>query len=134
MKTKKNEELIALVSAYNNGDIVESVEMGGMGDGYEGAIQTVGFAIMEYLCPISVPAKAEKHNAIVDEVTIKAMASVPDMGYSGAQVGAAQNMAAVLWRWGVSEGMAKARKADPKRIIRVKKDGEKAVIYHDDVN
>lgn len=130
MKTKKNEELIALVTAYNNGDIVESVEMGGMGDGYEGAIQTVGFAIMEYLCPISVPAKVERHNAIVEKATVEAMASIPDMGYSGAQVGAAQNMAAFLWRYGVSGGMDKARKDIPERIIRARKEGEKAVIVN----
>ena len=130
MKTKKNEELIALVAAYNNGDIVESVEMGGMGDGYEAAIQTVGFAIMESLCSISVPAKVERHNAVVEKASIKAMASIPDMGYSGAQVGAAQNMAAVLWRYGVSEGMNKARKDCPERIIRVRKEGEKAVVVN----
>lgn len=122
------------LAAWDRGDEVETVEMGGMGDGYEMAIQCVAFELLR-----GIQADEELKRAIVetskgerfppevteklDALTLAADAKDPETGryklggLSGAQAGAAQNLALTF----ISRGFDAARSEVPDRLIFVRK-------------
>ena len=130
VKPNSVEEALA---AWDRGDEVETVEMGGMGDGYEMAIQCVGFELMRALTTDpdlkrmneETPDGCEFPQAFkdrLDEIVRPLDAKQPDGSYklgglSGAQVGAAKNMALTL----VRHGWDNARNQVPERMIFVRK-------------
>ena len=101
------------VEAWERGQSVWSIEMGGLGPGYEQAIQITAFRIARHLLDASYteadfaedkwPETRERLYAI----------DVSDLGLSGAQFGAACNLALCVYRRGrdaLSEDEVKDRR------------------------
>jgi len=130
------------LAAWDAGHEVETIEMGGMGDGYEMAIQRVAFELMRALRddPVlsAINAKVGDHEAfppefsrMLDERIMALDAKQDDGSYtigglSGAQAGAAKNMAVNLTRHGwdnarnqVPDRMIFVRKSDPSELYAV---------------
>lgn len=104
---------------YTSGIIVNTVSMGGMGDGYELVLQECAIETMINLQSISVPKTNEEVVEILNAAVDKAVDKLDDIhGFSGAQVGAAKNIAAVFWRLTPEEGM---KKVQSERIIQIYK-------------
>lgn len=127
------------LAAWDAGDEVQTVEMGGLGLGYEMAIQCVAFELMRALRddPDLARMNAETPNdgvfpqafkdrldAIVRKLDEKDENGRYKLGgLSGAQVGAAKNIAINLTR----HGYANAREKVPDRLIFVRKQDPKAL-------
>lgn len=141
VKPNSIEEALA---AWDRGDEVETVEMGGMGDGYEMAIQCVVFELLRGLQSdpklLQTIRETPEGERFPDEVTDKltdltlaADAKDPETGkyklggLSGAQAGAAQNLALTL----ASRGFDAARNEVPDRLIFVRKQDPMA-LYTDE--
>lgn len=131
IKPNSIEEALA---AWDRGDEVETVEMGGMGAGYEAAIQCVVFELLR-----GIQADEALKQAIIgtrkgkqfppevleklDALTLEADAKDPETGryklggLSGAQAGAAQNLAIIL----ATRGFDAARNEVPDRLVFARK-------------
>jgi hypothetical protein len=121
------------LAAWDAGEEVQTVEMGGLGDGYEMAIQCVAFELMRALRDDpdlrrmneetpdngSFPQEfKDKLDTIVSGLDAKDANGRYGMGgLSGAQVGAARNIAVNLTR----HGYANAREKVPDRLIFVRR-------------
>jgi hypothetical protein len=84
---------------WDAGKTIWSIEMGGMGPGYEQAIQTLAIEIVRDQIDHPLPAKPSPNWG--DATVIRCDAKLPDGsyamgGFSGAQVGAAKQLA---WKW-----------------------------------
>jgi hypothetical protein len=128
------------LAAWDAGLEVETVEMGGMGKGYELAIQCVAFELMRALRDDPVlrainekvgdrDAFPPEFSRMLDELVSEMDAKQPDGSYkfgglSGAQAGAAKSMAVNLTR----HGWDNARRQVPDRMIFVRK-GDPVVAY-----
>lgn len=121
-KVKPNNVTEAL-AAWDAGDEVETVEMGGMGYGYETAIQCTAFELMRALRdnPTLAKINAEigdkdtfppEFGKMLDDVIAKADRE-QSLGLSGAQAGAAKSMAINFTR----HGWDNARNRVPERMI-----------------
>jgi len=127
MKQVKPNSVDEALAAWDAGDVVETVEMGGMGDGYEMAIQCVAFELMRALRddPALARLNAETANDQkfpneFDELLsqyIYALEKRQPMGLSGAQAGAAKSMAVNFTR----HGWQNARDQVPDRMIFLRK-------------
>ena len=97
------------LKAWDNGDIVWTIEMGGLGPGYEQAIQITMFEVLRHLinanyqdadfetdCDKSAGWHVTR-TAIEDKVNPK----IRGLGLSGAQWGAANNLALMIYRSGI---------------------------------
>lgn len=117
-----SEQLRKWIADYDNGNTMESVSMGGISDGYEAVIQDCAIETMRNLQMITLPEDKEAFGAAV-EVAADAAVELLDKkhGFSGAQVGAAKNMAAVFWRQTPEKGIEMMKKQDPERIIKIRK-------------
>lgn len=81
---------------------VFSIEMGGLGPGYEMAIQGLAFECMREIRGFAKwddKGELDKVNKMLDEV-VHRFNDEPWGGFSGAQVGAAKNLAAMVCRNG----------------------------------
>lgn len=112
------------LAAWNNGDIVWSIEMGGMGPGYEQAIHIAAFEAIRYMLktppdweeidsdtehedmPHEMRAWA-KYRKIMDEELFADDGPLKDAGMSGAQMGAAMNIASMFVKQGYKAAMDK---------------------------
>ena len=93
------------IKKWNNKETVWSVEMGGLGPGYEQCIQVMIFEMCSELVNVSVPESAEDKSATFN-TTVKPIISKLDEkmgGFSGAQVDAAKNVAFRFWTRGYNE-------------------------------
>jgi len=112
------------IDAILNGETVESVEMGGISPDYENAIQHLAFCIMVRLKHQEPPKLAAERNRIVSAACNEAVDSLSaSYGYSGAQAGAARNLAHVFWNLGPTAALDKMRAEDKSRIINVNQFG-----------
>ena len=109
------------VEKWKRGSIVLSAELGGIGPGYEQAIQVLLWEIMarwpfdELPEPVGShlpPAYADHVERVVNELNDACC------GFSGAQVGAAKSTAWQFMKYGYADMMAKL---DRDRIITVSK-------------
>ena len=104
------------VKRFRKGDPVWTIELGGMGPGYEQALQLILWAIMaEWDADRPLPEPQgnsfpEEFNKHVDAVIERHDKSLG--GLSGAQVGAAKNTAWQFMRQGYGEMIVKAREED----------------------
>lgn len=121
------------LEAWDRGDEVETVEMGGLGEGYEMAIQCVAFELMRELRdnPVLSQINAKvgdnesfppEFSRMLDDIAGELDEKRPDGTYrmgglSGAQVGAAKSMAVNFTR----HGWENARRKVPERMIFVRK-------------
>lgn len=126
------EHLTKWIADYDNGNEMESVEMGGMGYGYEQAIQDCAVEIMRNLQTVKMPKKDNAFNREIDIATLKATNKLKHYGFSGAQVGAAGNISAVFWKQTPEKGIEMMRDTDPSRIIKIKKaeDGSVSILNY----
>ena len=109
-------ELKQYIKKALNGDVVPSVEMGGLSEEYENAIQQLAFQMMVEFSQIGEYDKEK-----VNHIQVKCVNLLDSQhGFSGAQVGAATNLACVFWRQGVEKAIEMMRESDPSRIIKVK--------------
>lgn len=119
----------ALVKAWDDGEIIWSIEMGGLGPGYEQAIQITAMEILRYMLahppdwekidadPEDAPYGSRAWDVYRDEMDKSLFGEgnpCEELGLSGAQFSAACNIAVVFLRNGYQEGLAKA--PDDRRI------------------
>lgn len=88
-----------LLEKWDAGEPVVTVEMGGLGEGYEMAIQTLAFELIRDAEPIP-------ESGVIDNWGDQTVARLNGYGFSGAQVGAAKNLAANFLKFGYEESMA----------------------------
>jgi len=121
------------LAAWDAGDEVETVEMGGLGAGYEMAIQCVAFELMRALrddpALAAINARVANNESfppefgrMLDEIIWKLDEKQPDGtcklgGLSGKQASAAKSMAVNFTR----HGWQNARDTVPERMIFVRK-------------
>lgn len=116
-----NKEISKWLSDYDNGNEVESVSMGGMGHGYECAIQDCAIETLRAL-PEVPPEDKQEFRDVIENASNHAVRVLDGVhGFSGAQVGAAKNMASVFWRQTPTKGLDMIRNSDPERIIKIVK-------------
>lgn len=120
-RTATNEEALA---TWDRGEPVWTCEMGGIGPGYEQCIQIMGFEMLRAM--LSHPADWDKVSgeegrdawrAYRDEIEAvpEVKSIVERLGPSGAQFGAAMNIAAVFAMNGYAKGMEKV--PEDRRIL-----------------
>jgi hypothetical protein len=108
-----------IVDAWDKGDAVWSVEMGGLGPGYEQAIQVLAVECMRELVRVDFqwtgkqPKDTDAARALLDPV-VDRVNQWPGMGFSGAQVGAAMGIACKFHHYGPLHMLNRA--AESRRI------------------
>ena len=97
---------------WDAGDSIWSVEMGGLGPGYEQAIQILAVECLRKLYEVGFNWRDPEET--FDQAHVRAVRllepvadrfSKPCLGFSGAQVGAAMNVATMLHRRGYREAL-----------------------------
>jgi hypothetical protein len=125
----KNANLTAYLQAYDQGEEMECVEMGGISMDYEQALLTLAIEMMRELQYLAVPEDIKDFLKLGEKATDKAVNRLSDKyGFSGAQVGAARNLSAVFWKQGPQVGLDKMKKDDPTRILKIQKKDDELVI------
>ena len=117
-----------MIERWDNNESIWSVDMGGMGPGYEQALQIAALEILRHLIAAKYDAeewtdksKAERDRDLIEK------AVTPTVSYlrlSGAQWGAAMNIASVFYMHGPTKAL---EMADEDRRIQVSKTFPKAV-------
>lgn len=114
-----------LIAKWDRGESIWSISMGGMGPGYEQAIQTAAIEMAREGLDVPLEGPKEGHDAIWREVCDRALEKHDEAlgGLSGAMYGAASWLA---WRWVHGGGPAKLideanAKGDDSRCIQVSK-------------
>lgn len=115
-------EIKQWLADYDAGKEIETVELGGIGIEYEAAIQELAVEIIRALHKRykTVP----NINPPINEISAQVVLDLNDKhGFSGAQVGAAKNIAAVFWKQGIDKGLQMMREQEPDRLIKFNKFG-----------
>jgi len=117
-----NKELSKWIEDYDNMKEVETVEMGGISQRYECAIQDLAIEIMRNLQLIKIPEIKEDFSEFI-KISSDAAVDLLDgkYGFSGAQADAAKNLAAIFWNKTPEVGIQMMMKQDPDRVIKIKK-------------
>lgn len=92
---------------WANGEIVGSAELGGIGPGYEQAIQVLLFEIMCRWEGKVPPPNGDRFPDSYNDHVDKVVKELKDWGFSGAQVGSAKSTAYQFMYYGYSEMMNK---------------------------
>lgn len=110
---------------YDSGKEVQTVSMGGISYGYEQAIQHLAIEIMRGVSEKEVPENNNDFTEALNNAIEYAEKNLDaKYGFSGAQAGAAANLAAVYWRKTPSVGLDMMRSNNPERIFKMKKDND----------
>jgi hypothetical protein len=115
---------------WDAGDICWTIEMGGMGPGYEQAIQVTAAEVLRFLIDNKVDAEKQYTGDAWKELSeqinksLWADPKINDLGLSGAQAGAAKSLATMLYRDGPVGVMTDERVKD--RHIMVSRNFPKA--------
>lgn len=106
------------LAAWDNGDIVTTVELGGLGPGYEQAIQVCAFEMIRDVLAAKVEARDDNQGAFeaVTDATVRRI-DKQCCGFSGAQVGAAKWLAFRTLRDGWNSVIEKAREKDQTTMV-----------------
>jgi len=83
------------VELWDKGETIWSIEMGGLGPGYEQAIQLLMVEILRDHCNDIIPTDKKEHEDWLKTFGEKTVHRINETagGYSGAQVGAVKNLA-----------------------------------------
>ena len=127
MSTVHQETCAEWLAAWDRGEAVWSVEMGGLGPGYEQVIQILAAECLRFL--LSDEAKDLRWVEEEDRIAANQAAdehmmdheAASALGPSGAQMGAAKNLAAQLFFNGPAKALSHPS-LDKDRLIRVQKD------------
>ena len=109
---KRFPTIASYVAAWDRNDVVPSIEMGGLGPGYEQCIQILFVEILRDECvkPIPTEFPDDWGDETVDRLE-------PKLGFSGAQVGATKSLAAYALVHGIDAMLDKT----PDRRIWIQK-------------
>lgn len=112
------------LARWDAGDIVWTIEMGGMGPGYEQAIQVTAMEMVRWLLKDRTDAAQfadEKRFPILrdrmDGDLFAENGPLKGMGLSGGQVGAARNLACVIYRDGPDATLTDEEVKDRKIMV-----------------
>lgn len=112
MMYDQNTTCADVLKAWDEGDSIWTVEMGGLGPGYEQAIQVAFIELLRMLVTeqVKLPETKEEHEAVRDRMHTKLheVCKWPGMGLSGAQAGAAMNLAGMFYKQGPKGALDKA--------------------------
>ena len=108
------------LAQWDAGDIVWTAELGGMGPGYEQAIHVLIFEMIRDIDPLLARDDREKDfRAAADACVHRVDRDGHDLGFSGAQVGAAMHFAFRALRDGWRVQLEKYKSDDPERVTMV---------------
>lgn len=106
-----------MLAAWDRGDNVWTVEMGGLGPGYEQAIQVL---VMEIVRDhIDLPLPTDQQWQEFGASTVRRVDAWPGCGFSGAQVGAAKQLALRYLRDGHKATLDSMRQHDAERLTQI---------------
>lgn len=108
-----------MLNVFDKGDTIWSVEMGGLGPGYEQAIQLLIVELVRDLKDAPLPESHDDQRSWGDATVHRIDQSCG--GFSGAQVGAAKHIAYRIVRDGYDGFLEKARAEVGDRMIQVSK-------------
>lgn len=108
------ENVDQLVEAWDRGENIPAVSLGGMGKGYEMAIQALLIELVRDMRNQPMPEGDKKKWEVWGDSTIHRLAE--KWGFSGAQVGAAKSTAFQYLKYGFAE-MMKTAPADRLLVI-----------------
>jgi hypothetical protein len=111
------------VAAWDRGDSVQSIEMGGIGPGYEQAIQILIIELLRDNDGKELPKPGNTEGWGDDTVR---RIDEQCLGFSGAQVGAAKNVAYRMLADGVFNVIESMRLTDADRLLFVSKSWPRA--------
>ena len=114
-----NEEFILKL---HNGETVETIEMGGISESYENAIQGLFVDMLLIVHKKQIPSNAKEVNELLTHVA-NTCTSKLEYGYSGAQVGAAKSLCWFFLADGYKGAIEKMRQINNNRIIKINKYG-----------
>ena len=106
------------LSAWDRGESVWSMEMGGIGPGYEQAIQVLVFEIVRDQLDSPMPPAGTPMDGWADD-TVRRVGEWPGCGFSGAQVGAAKWLAYRFLTRGHKGTLDECRARDRDRLLLV---------------
>lgn len=99
-----------------------TIEMGGITKEYEEAIQHLVVETLKILLLEPTSAKVKDFDKkVIDASKIAIALPEVNYGYSGAQVGAARNLAGNFWYRGPSTVLAELKSRKKERIIKIQK-------------
>jgi len=103
MKPKHAEECRALIEQWDHGNPISTIEMGGLGMGYEQAIQSMAIEFTRAHVDADMPEDKEKLWALYDETCHAVMLKLDDElgGVTGAMFSAGRNLA---YQWLFNDG------------------------------
>lgn len=112
-----------MLAAWDRGESVWSIEMGGLGPGYEQAIQLLAVEIVrdELGKPLPEPGTSADDWA---DATVHRVNDWPGCGFSGAQVGAAKHIAYKFLNEGPRKALLSYKEQEPDgdRLIQVSRE------------
>lgn len=122
------ETVSELLDAWDAGGTVFTIELGGLGPGYEQAIQIAAIEISRKLRHYLPTGTKEDRNQDIDKIVNEVIHRIEIGGMSGAQVGAAKWLA---WQWchnGGPKALCDRAKKQGKddQVIQVSRDFPKA--------
>jgi len=108
------------IADLDSGKRVKSVSMGGLGKGYELAIQNCAVETLRGIAGKEVPEELDEYKSMIRAASDEAVSKLDKAhGFSGAQVGVANNIVSVFWRQSPTKGIEMMEKQDPARIIEL---------------
>lgn len=115
------EECKDILAKWENGEVVNTVQMGGLGEGYEQCIQIMAFVLLRRMVDesLDVTELDEVDGAWMKWRDQALEGTVRNLQPSGAQISAALYLAAAFYRRGV---LAVIAEADGTRHIQVQND------------
>lgn len=116
---QEKETVADAVAQWDNGLPVRTVELGGLGPGYEQAIQILVMELLRDEKDHDLPVTREEQEKWGEATITRTDEWVG--GYSGAQVGAAKSLAYRMLRDGYEETIESMRQHDADRVILVAK-------------
>lgn len=105
-----------MLTRWDGGESIWSIEMGGLGPGYEQAIQVLIVELVRDGMGKVLPLPESKEAETWGDDTVRRLSH---NGFSGAQVGAAKHVAYKMLRDGYSETLDSMRAHDNDRLILV---------------
>ena len=92
----------AKLKVWDSGGTVWSVEMGGLGPGYEQAIQILAFELLRRWQEMRPMICSDPEFRKARDEVVRVVNEWPEIGFSGAQVGAATNLASCFYKHGAA--------------------------------
>jgi len=113
----QTQECIEILKQWDNDEIVSTIELGGMGPGYEQAIQICAFEMLRYIIdnPIDFDKSDDGGEKYWEDYKKGRDASLyidgspcKELGLTGAQAGAAGNISSMFFRHGPKKAISMA--------------------------